>query len=304
VPDRTPLAPVASATNVIPMGRFPKHRRLVVPGLDTDTVKVPGFPSVNVVEAALVTAGAVAVTPALTTPLAMVSVDTPSAVPQSVMSWARVMLPKIVADEGPAYEPVADVLVDASPMKPEGFCASAFPVPAHVIDVGAIPSIGAGSAPVQSTFADAFVPLRTSAQPLSPKVVADVKAPVTVVEGRSVWPPCVQFERAKVVVAVSDPEVALDVIGGLKLMLPETPTQVAVPVAMMAVEASADALWAPAMTLSRGTDARHAIKNPRLRDVGSERRMTARFPRYLRPWDTANRMVRVDIVPPFLSSRS
>jgi hypothetical protein len=83
------------------MGKFPRHARVAVPGLDTDTVKVPEVPSVNVVEAALVTAGAVLATPALTTPLVMLSVDTPPADPQAVMSSARVRLPKTVADEGP-----------------------------------------------------------------------------------------------------------------------------------------------------------------------------------------------------------
>jgi hypothetical protein len=73
----------------------------------------------------------------------------------------------MVADEVPPYEPVANVAIDASPTKFDGLWASAFAVPAHVIDVGAIPSGGAGSAPVQSMSAEEYVPPRTSAQLLS-----------------------------------------------------------------------------------------------------------------------------------------
>jgi hypothetical protein len=53
-------------------------------------------------------------------------------------------------------------------MKPDGFCASAFAVPDHVIDVDEIPWVGVGSVPVQSTSAEEYVPSRTSAQLLSP----------------------------------------------------------------------------------------------------------------------------------------
>jgi hypothetical protein len=135
-------------------------------------------------------------------------------------------------------------------------------------------------------------------------VVADEKVPVTVVDVTSVCPPWVQLDRAKVVVAVSDPVVEFAVMGGLKLMVPETPTQAAVPVAVTAVAAVADAFWVPAMTLKTGTDARHAISRARFRGARSVGLVAApSFPRFLQAIDTSDRMIRGNISPPFISSR-
>jgi hypothetical protein len=150
-------------------------------------------------------------------------------------------------------------------------------------------------------------------------VAADEKAPVTVAEDTSVCPLWVQLDRVKVVVAVSDPTVVLDVIGGLKLTVPETPTQVALPVAVMAVAAAADALGAPATMLRRGTEARHAIRSARCRGARTDKRAktppwfqsragslpdAAPIPRFFPPLGTADQMTRVNIVPPFKSSQS